>query len=60
MNNQNTSYNLESAFSSLRDTDMAKEISDFKKNQILEQVRLEMQKKRMEEEGKKKVFIQVN
>lgn len=60
MNNQNTSYNLESAFSLLRDTDMAKEISDLNKNQILEQVRLAMQKKRMEEEGKKRVFIQVD
>ena len=60
MNNQNTSYNLESAFSSLRDTDMAEEMSDLHKNQILEQVRLNMQKKRMEQEEQKRKIIQVN
>lgn len=60
MNNQNTSYNLESAFSSLRDTDMAKEISDLNKNQILEQAQLAMQKKRMEEEEQKRTLILIN
>lgn len=60
MNNQNTSYNLESAFSSLRDTDVAEEVSDLHKNQILEQVRIKMQKKRMEEEEQKRKIIQVN
>ncbi|MCM1179022.1 MAG: flagellin [Clostridium sp.] len=60
LNNQNTSYNLESAFSSLRDTDMAKEMSDLQKNQILEQIQLKMQKKRMEEEAQKRKVIQVN
>ena len=60
LNNQNTSYNLESAFSSLRDTDMAEEVSKLHKNQILEQVHLEMQKKRMEEEAQKRKIIQVN
>ncbi len=60
MNNQNTSYNLESAYSALRDTDMAEEMSDLQKNQILEQVQLEMQKKRMEEEEQKRKIINVN
>lgn len=59
MNNQNSSYNLESAFSSLRDTDMAEEITDLKKNQILEQVRLNMQKKKAEQEAEKRKVIQV-
>lgn len=60
MNNQNTSYNLDSAFSSIRDTDMAEEMSDMYKNQILEQIRLNMQEKRMEEEEQKRKIIQVN
>lgn len=60
INNQNISYNLESAFSSLRDTDMAEEMSDLYKNQILEQIRLEMQKKQMEEEEQKRKIIHVN
>lgn len=60
MNNQNTSYNLTSSYSAIRDTDMAKEMSDLHKNQILEQVRLQMQKKRMEQEQQKRKVIQVN
>lgn len=60
MNNQNTSYNLESAFSAIRDTDMAEEITDLKKNEVLEQVRLAMQKKQMEEEEQKRRVIQIN
>lgn len=60
MNNQNTSYNLTSSYSAIRDTDMAAEMSDLHKNQILEQVRLQMQKKRMEQEQQKRKVIQVN
>lgn len=59
MNNQNSSYNLESAFSSLRDTDIAEEITKLKKNQILEQVQLNMQKKKTEQEAEKRKVIQV-
>ncbi|MDE5864576.1 MAG: flagellin [Lachnospiraceae bacterium] len=60
MNNQNTSYNLTSSYSAIRDTDMAAEMSDLHKNQILEQVRLQMQKKRMEQEQQKRKVIQVH
>lgn len=60
MNNQNTSYNLESSFSAIRDTDMAEEMIDLNKNEVLEQVRLKMQKKQMEEEEQKRRMIQVN
>lgn len=60
MNNQNTSYNLDSAFSSLRDTDMAEEMSELYKNKILEQVQLNVQKKRAEQEEQKRKVIQVN
>lgn len=60
MNNQNTSYNLTSSYSAIRDTDMAKEMSDLHKNTILEQVRLQMQKKRAEQEQQKRKIIQVN
>lgn len=60
MNNQNTSYNLESAFSSIRDTDMAEEMMELNKNEILEQVRLNMQKKQAEEEEQKRQVIQMN
>lgn len=59
-NNQYASYNLENAFSALRDTNMAEEMSELQKNQILEQLHLEMQKKRMEEEEQKRRIIQVN
>ena len=37
MNNQNTSYNLDSAFSSLRDTDMAEEMVRYSNANILQQ-----------------------
>ena len=60
MNNQNTSYNLTSSYSAIRDADMAKETSDLHKNKILEQVRLQMQKKRTEQEQQKRKIIQVN
>lgn len=59
-NNQTTSYNLESSISQMKDTDMFEEMSDLQKNQILEQVRIEMQKKQMEEEEQKRRIIQVN
>lgn len=54
MGNQNASYNLQSAFSSIRDTNMAEEISDLHKNSLLEQIQLNMQKKRMEQENARK------
>ena len=60
-NNQTASFNIQSANSSIRDADMAKEASNLKKNQILEQVQLNMQKKRQEEEAeRKRTLIQVN
>ena len=48
MNNQYASYNMESAISSMKDTDMFEEMSDLQKNSILEQIQIQMQKKRME------------
>ncbi|MDE5777504.1 MAG: flagellin [Lachnospiraceae bacterium] len=60
MNNQITSYNLTDAYSRIHDADMAEEMSELKKNTILEQVRLTMQKKRQEEEEQKRQIIQVN
>lgn len=60
MNNQYASYNLESSISQMKDTDMLDEMSELNKNQILEQVRLEMQKKQMEEEEQKRKVIFVN
>lgn len=60
MNNQNTSYNLTDAYSRIHDADMAEEVSDLKKNSILEQVKLNMQKKRQEQEEQKRRIIQVN
>ncbi|MBR1598187.1 MAG: flagellin [Lachnospiraceae bacterium] len=59
--NQSASFNIQSANSSIRDADMAEEISKLKKNQILEQVQLNMQKKRQEEEAeRKRTIIQIN
>lgn len=60
MNNQYASYNMESAISSMKDTDMIEEMSDLQKNSILEQIQIQMQKKRMEEEEQKRQVIQVN
>ena len=59
--NQSASFNIQSANSSIRDTDMAKEISSLKKNQILQQVQINMQKKRQEDEAqRKRTLIQIN
>ena len=41
-------------------TDMIEEMSDLQKNSILEQIQIQMQKKRMEEEEQKRQVIQVN
>ena len=54
MSNQYSSYNLTSANSQIRDTDMAEEMSDLQKNSILEQIRINMQKKQMEEEQQRR------
>lgn len=60
MNNQYASYNMEFAISSMKDTDMIEEMSDLQKDSILEQIQIQMQKKRMEEEEQKRQVIQVN
>ena len=54
LNNQNSSYNLTSAYSTIRDTDMAEEISDLQKNSIMQQIQLNMQKKRLEQEAQQR------
>ncbi len=54
MSNQYSSYNLTAANSQIRDTDMAEEMSDLQKNTILEQIRINMQKKQMEEEQQRR------
>jgi len=48
--NSYASYNLTAAKSSKADTDFAEEISELKKNQILNEYQLMMQKKKEEEE----------
>ncbi len=57
MSNQYTSYNLTVANSLIRDTNMAEEMSDLQKNTILEQLRINMQKKQMEQEQKRNSFF---
>lgn len=54
MSNQNASYNLTSALSGIRDADMAEEISELQKKSLLEQININMQKKRMEQEERKR------
>ena len=48
--NQNTSYNLNSAVSSIEDLDIPTAVSEKKKQETLQQYALMMQKKRMEDE----------
>lgn len=57
MSNQYSSYNLTAANSQIRDTDIAEEMSDLQKNTILEQIRINMQKKQMEEQQKRNSFF---
>ncbi len=54
MSNQNASYNLTSALSSIKDADMAEEMSELNKKTVLEQINIAMQKKRMEQEEQKR------
>ncbi|MBE5943481.1 MAG: flagellin [Lachnospiraceae bacterium] len=57
MSNQYASYNLTMANSLIRDTNMAEEITDLQRNTILEQLRINMQKKQMEQEQKRNNFF---
>ncbi len=52
-NNSNASLNLANARSSIKDADIAKEASELSQKKILEQYRLLMQKKKMEEDRQK-------
>ncbi len=54
MSNQYSSMNLTAALSSIRDADMAEEISELQKKSILEQININMQKKKMEQEEQKR------
>jgi len=58
--NKLASYNHSAATSRIKDTDFAKTISELKKEEVLDQYRLMMQKKREDENGKVTQLLRFN